>query len=119
MGSTSENRWDGVGCDGLLDDLIARARDLSPVLADAPVIERWAGLRPRASATVPMIGPLPDTPRVIAAAGGYKIGLAIAHVVGGAVAAMVQGRPALVSVPEECDPAVHFDRAPGSPPDGI
>jgi len=119
VGSTSEKRWDGIDCDDLLEDLIGRARTLSPILADAPVTDRWAGLRPRASATVPMIGPLPDTPRVIAAAGGYKIGLAIAHVVGGAVAAMVQGRPALISVPEECDPAAHFDHGASGPQDGF
>ena len=119
VGSTTEKRWDNIDCDGLLEDVIGRARALSPILADAPVTHRWAGLRPRASATVPMIGPLPDTPRVIAAAGGYKIGLAIAHVVGGAVAAMVQGRPALITVPEECDPSAHFDQGSADLRDGF
>jgi glycine oxidase len=31
-----------------LDDVIARARAACPALRDAPVIERWAGIRPRA-----------------------------------------------------------------------
>ena len=56
IGSTSENMFDDpFATDGLLDSLIERARTLVPALAGAPVIDRWAGLRPKAMARDPMV----------------------------------------------------------------
>lgn len=80
IGSTSENRFEqAFSTDRLLDDLIARARLLSPALAEAPVVERWAGLRPRAIDRDPMVGPHPDFPRICALTGGFKVSFGIAH----------------------------------------
>ena len=51
VGSTSENSFsDPLSNDDLLDDLLHRARAVVPLLAGAPVVERWAGLRPKRSA---------------------------------------------------------------------
>ncbi|OIP83091.1 MAG: oxidoreductase, partial [Rhodobacterales bacterium CG2_30_65_12] len=45
IGSTTERDFEEpTTCDAQLDDVIARARAACPALADAPVIERWAGL---------------------------------------------------------------------------
>lgn len=80
IGSTSENRFDEpFTTDNQLEDLIARARQLVPALKDAPVIDRWAGLRPKAMARDPLVGPLPDAERIIALTGGFKVSFGIAH----------------------------------------
>ena len=112
VGSTSENTWDKPGCDERLDALIERARALCPALAGAPVIERWAGVRPRAPGNAPMVGPLTGAERVIVATGGYKIGLGIAHLVGDQVAAMIRGEPPRHPLPPEFAPERHLTRSP-------
>jgi glycine oxidase len=82
IGSTTERHWDGLTTDAQLDTLIARARALVPALADAPVMHRWAGIRPRWTTRAPLIGPDPRQPSHFIANGGYKIGLAIAPLAG-------------------------------------
>ncbi|HWU64547.1 MAG TPA: FAD-binding oxidoreductase [Ensifer sp.] len=80
IGSTSENVFDApFATDQLLEDLIVRARRLVPSLEDAPVVDRWAGLRPKAAARDPLVGPLPGLERIIALTGGFKVSFGIAH----------------------------------------
>ncbi len=74
VGSTSENVWSVDGVDGQLDDLIVRARAVVPALARADVVERWAGIRPRAVTRQPVLGAWPGRPGVFVANGGFKIG---------------------------------------------
>ena len=79
IGSTSENQWsDATATDSQLEDLHARAIAALPCLADAPVIDRWAGLRPRAKSRAPMLGPWPGRPGHFIANGGFKIGFGMA-----------------------------------------
>lgn len=93
VGSTSERYYDAATqTDTQLDDLIAKARRLCPALADAPVIERWAGVRPRGSRPDPIIGAVPGQPGLWIAGGGFKIGFGIAHHVGKLLAEMVSGQ---------------------------
>jgi len=106
VGSTSENTWHGAtATDGLLDDLLERAAALCPRLAGAALVERWAGLRPRARRPDPMIGPLPGLERVLVATGAYKIGFGIAHAVGAAIADIVIGTDPML--PEGFSPLDH------------
>ncbi|MCO5730544.1 FAD-binding oxidoreductase [Rhizobium sp. SSA_523] len=92
IGSTSEDRFDApFATDGQLDALIKRARALSPALEDAPVTERWAGLRPKAIDREPMIGPHPDAPQVHALTGGFKVSFGLAHRLADAVLAQIVG----------------------------
>lgn len=80
IGSTSENRFDDPQVtDGQLEDLIERARLLAPCLAQAAVVERWAGLRPKAIDRDPMVGAHPDHANVIALTGGFKVSFGMAH----------------------------------------
>lgn len=80
IGSTSENTFDDpFSTDAQLDVLIAGARELAPVLREAEVVERWAGLRPKAVDRDPMVGPHTDHPRVHALTGGFKVSFGIAH----------------------------------------
>jgi glycine oxidase len=79
IGSTSETAWDApTTTDTQLDVLHARAIAACPWLAGAPVIDRWAALRPRARSRAPMLGHWPDRPGHYVANGGFKIGFGMA-----------------------------------------
>ena len=79
IGSTSENEWaDPSATDAQLDTLLARATTACPAIAGARVIERWAGLRPRARSRAPMLGAWPGRPGHFIANGGFKIGFGMA-----------------------------------------
>lgn len=79
IGSTSEREYDAPNTtDAQLDDVIARARAAVPALRDAPVIARWAGVRPRARSRAPMLGAWPDRTAHFIANGGFKIGFGMA-----------------------------------------
>jgi Glycine/D-amino acid oxidases (deaminating) len=95
IGSTSEEDFtDAFATDGKLDDVLARARMLVPALEDAPVVERWAGLRPKAIGREPMIGPHPDHPSIVALTGGFKVSFGLAHRLADAALAAVRGQRA-------------------------
>lgn len=82
IGSTSERYYDApTTTDAQLDALIDTARRLCPALRDAPVIDRWAGLRPRAKSRAPMLGAHPIRPGAYIANGGFKIGFGMAPMV--------------------------------------
>jgi glycine oxidase len=90
IGSTTERDWtDPVATDSGLDDLIDKARRICPDLAQAPVIDRWAGIRPRAASRGPLLGLHPRRPGHYIANGGYKIGFGIAPMVGEIMADLV------------------------------
>ncbi len=73
IGSTTEREFEtGDSCDGQLEEVIARARAAVPALVDAPVVARWAGLRPRARSRAPMLGAWPGREGHFIANGGFK-----------------------------------------------
>lgn len=79
IGSTSEQHWqDDSGTDGLLETVYARAIAALPILASAPVVERWAGIRPRAKTKAPVLGHWPGKSGHFVANGGFKIGFGMA-----------------------------------------
>ena len=79
IGSTSENDWkDPTSTDTRLDTLLDKACMLFPALKDAPVLDRWAGIRPRARSRAPILGPWPGRPGHYVANGGFKIGYGMA-----------------------------------------
>lgn len=79
VGSTSERDYDDPSStDERLDEVIERAMQAVPVLHGARVIERWAGLRPRARSRAPMLGEHPLHPGEYIANGGFKIGFGMA-----------------------------------------
>jgi len=94
IGSTTERAFDDpAATDARLDDVIRRARVVCPALAGAPVVARWAGLRPRARSRAPMLGPHPRRAGVFIANGGFKIGFGMAPKVGEVMADLVlEGR---------------------------
>ncbi|MGR3761668.1 NAD(P)/FAD-dependent oxidoreductase [Roseobacteraceae bacterium NS-SX3] len=79
IGSTSEREFDEASAtDDQLDDVIDRARDAVPILHGAEVIERWAGVRPRAKSRAPVLGGWPGREGHFIANGGFKIGFGMA-----------------------------------------
>lgn len=85
-GATSEP---GVMDETTDDDAIARlteaARLAIPGLRAVPVTERWAGVRPRAADSMPVIGEV--EPGVFLAGGGYRNGVLLAPAMAEALAA--------------------------------
>jgi len=97
IGSTSEREWrDPSATDAQLDALHQRAVAACPALAGAPVLARWAGLRPRARSRAPILGPWPGRPGQFIANGGFKIGFGMAPKVAEVMADLVlEGRDAI------------------------
>ncbi len=90
VGSTSERDFGNPDVtDAQLDALIDRARQLFPVIAAAPVLARWAGVRPRARTRAPILGPHPTRPGDFIANGGFKIGFGMAPKVARVMADLV------------------------------
>jgi len=92
IGSTTEKTWeDPHQTDAQLEEVINKARTICPAIGDAPVIQRWAGLRPKARRRDPMLGPMPGLNGVFTAMGAFKIGLGIAPIVGDILARFAIG----------------------------
>jgi len=90
IGSTTEREFDDPqGCDGALEDILGRIVRLIPALRGAPVVERWAGLRPRARSRAPMLGVWPGRTGEFIANGGFKIGFGMAPIVGTLMADLI------------------------------
>ena len=90
IGSTSEREFDDpTQVDHQLDDVHTRAIAAFPVLADAPIIARWAGVRPRSRSRAPMLGYHPFEEGAFVANGGFKIGFGMAPLVGDVMADLV------------------------------
>ena len=90
VGSTSEREFgDPHSTDTQLDKVIEAARTAVPALRDAPILERWAGLRPRSRSRAPMLGAWPGHKGHFIANGGFKIGFGMAPKVAQVMADLV------------------------------
>jgi glycine oxidase len=90
IGSTSERDYDDpASTDDQLEQLIDRARAAVPDLRDAPVIGRWAGVRPRSRSRAPVLGVHPVYSDQFIANGGFKIGFGMAPKVAQVMADLV------------------------------
>ncbi len=100
IGSTSERNFDDpTATDAQCDELLKRAYDALPILAEAQIVERWAGVRPRAKSRAPLLGQWPDRSGHYIANGGFKIGFGMAPKMAHVMADLVlEGHDA---VPEE------------------
>lgn len=115
IGSTTENDRADTEVDALLDDVIARVRAACPMLATAPVVERWAGVRPRADTRQPVLGPWPGRPGHFVANGAFKLGFGIAVEVGRLMADLVVGGKDAIAPPFGVEAAIARTRRRGRP----
>ncbi len=66
--------------------ILAAAVELSPRIASLPLTDSWAGLRPRAADTLPVLGPCAEIAGVYYATGHYRNGILLAPVTGELIA---------------------------------
>ncbi|MEL7176873.1 MAG: FAD-binding oxidoreductase [Pseudomonadota bacterium] len=90
IGSTSEREFDAPDTtDAQLDQVLTRAIAAFPILREAVVLKRWAGVRPRAKSRAPMLGHHPVLANAYIANGGFKIGFGMAPKVGEVMADLI------------------------------
>jgi glycine oxidase len=107
VGSTSEREYEGADTvDGQLDDLIEKAQRVLPELKSAPILKRWAGVRPRSRSRAPVLGAHPTENGAFIANGGFKIGFGMAPKIAQIMADLIlEGRDA---IPTEFRPEASF-----------
>ena len=97
VGSTSEREYEALDTvDGQLEHLIETAQHILPELQTAPVIKRWAGVRPRSRSRAPVLGLHPIENGAFIANGGFKIGFGMAPKIAQIMADLIlEGRDAI------------------------
>jgi glycine oxidase len=78
-GSTSENAGFArrVTAGGIAS-ILRNALEISPEIASLPVVDTWAGLRPRAADGLPVLGPCDEIDGLFYATGHYRNGILLA-----------------------------------------
>lgn len=92
-GSTSENAGftKQVTHSGI-SSILANAREISPQIDALPILDTWAGLRPRAADGLPVLGPCDEINGLFYATGHYRNGILLAPVTGELIAeAVIEG----------------------------
>jgi glycine oxidase len=69
--------------------ILSAALEISPRIASLPLTDSWAGLRPRAADTLPVLGPCAEIGGVFYATGHYRNGILLAPVTGEVIAAAI------------------------------
>lgn len=97
IGSTSEDCFsEPFSTDEKLEKLLVDACTVVPSLAGAPVLERWAGLRPKAVGRDPMVGAMAGTAKLVALSGGFKVSFGLAHFLADAALQAVCGHTPVI-----------------------
>jgi glycine oxidase len=92
-GSTSENAGFAKQVTaGGINTILANAHEISPRISNLPIVDTWAGLRPRAADGLPVLGPCGEIDGLVYATGHYRNGILLAPVTGELIAeAVVSG----------------------------
>ena len=99
IGSTVEDAgFDKTVHPSDIANLLSRAADLLPDLADAPVIESWAGLRPATQDGLPLLGSIPNRPNHFLAIGHYRNGILLAPATAYVMAQLINGESTSVDL---------------------
>ena len=69
-----------------VQSILAAALEISPRIAALPLTDSWAGLRPRAADTLPVLGPCAEIAGVYYATGHYRNGILLAPITGELIA---------------------------------
>jgi glycine oxidase len=67
---------------GGIATILRNALEISPAIADLPVADTWAGLRPRAPDGLPVLGPCGEIDGLFCATGHYRNGILLAPLTG-------------------------------------
>ncbi len=78
-GSTSENAGFAKRVTaGGIASILGQALEISPAVANLPIVDAWAGLRPRAADGLPVLGPCGEIDGLFYATGHYRNGILLA-----------------------------------------
>jgi glycine oxidase len=89
-GSTSEHAgFSKQVTAGGISHILANANEISPAIASLPILDTWAGLRPRAADGLPVLGPCDEINGLFYATGHYRNGILLAPVTGELIAEAV------------------------------
>ena len=92
-GSTMENAgFDAVTTPEGLARVATAASEIAPALGVLTRTSSWAGLRPVTPDMLPLLGPDPDHPEIVYAAGHSRNGILLAPLTGKTVAEIVSGK---------------------------
>jgi glycine oxidase len=72
-----------------IHSILSAALEISPRIASLPMLDSWAGLRPRAADTLPVLGPCAEIAGLFYATGHYRNGILLAPVTGELIAAAI------------------------------
>lgn len=101
VGSTSEKTWQEPSTpDDTQNGFLMKAFDLCPQLKTAPLLERWAGVRPKCYEREPIIGRLFEDVSIYIATGGFKVSFGIAHRVAKALVEELASIEPTIELPE-------------------
>ncbi|MBZ0162727.1 MAG: FAD-binding oxidoreductase [Notoacmeibacter sp.] len=94
IGSSREDHGDPSRVDfPTMRKLVARAVEVWPALGARQIIRTFAGIRAAVIDGMPIVGAVPQTPRLILATGFEGDGICLSAVMGREIAAMVAGEP--------------------------
>lgn len=72
--------------------ILSAALEISQQIASLPMTDSWAGLRPRAADTLPVLGPCAEIEGVFYATGHYRNGILLAPITGELIAGAIVDR---------------------------
>jgi glycine oxidase len=100
-GSTTEHcGFERVVTAGGLSAITTHATEIMPASSSLPLVDHWAGLRPRAADGLPVVGQLEHLNRLFYATGHYRNGILLAPITGAALAEeIVTGKPIPLMAP--------------------
>src|SRR5688572_1003724 len=77
---------------GGMSTILQNAQEIAPSISALPIVDTWAGLRPRAPDNLPVLGPCDEISGLFYATGHYRNGILLAPVTGELIAeAIVAG----------------------------
>ncbi len=89
-GSTTERAgFDKSVTAGGLKTILTHALEISPAVSTLPIINSWAGLRPRAPDNLPVLGPHAEIQGLMYATGHYRNGILLAPITGDLIASAI------------------------------
>jgi glycine oxidase len=74
---------------GGISAILQNAQEISPSVSALPIVDTWAGLRPRAPDSLPVLGPCDEIGGLFYATGHYRNGILLAPVTGELIAEAV------------------------------
>ncbi|HEU4510206.1 MAG TPA: glycine oxidase ThiO [Pyrinomonadaceae bacterium] len=104
-GSTSEHvGFANSVTAGGINSILAKALEISPDIADLPIVDTWSGLRPCSADGLPVLGPCDEIDGLFYATGHYRNGILLAPVTGELIsAAIIEGRTSPLLTPFRAD----------------